>query len=309
MSATPADEEPSGTEKHSRTEKKHSADGQRRLRLGISYHGREFSGWAAQPNLRTVQGTLQEWITRVLRLDTPPQLTCAGRTDAGVHARGQVAHLDLPDDFDPDLLHRRLSRALPDDLVVTSVDVAPDGFDARFSAIWRRYTYRISDGTRQPDPLLRGHVVRVRDVLDIDAMNAAAPILLGYKDFAAFCKKREGATTIRTLTELRADRTPDGLIEFSVMADAFCHSMVRSLMGAMTAIGSGTRDAAWLRRIVASDVRANDVTVMPAHGLCLEQVGYPADDELAARARQARNFRVLTTNDAPTTGEEAVNHD
>lgn len=284
--------------------------GLRRLRLSISYHGREFSGWAAQPGLRTVQGTLEEWITRVLRLDSPAQLVCAGRTDAGVHARGQVAHVDLPGEVSPDRLHRRLSRALPDDLVVSSVEVAPDGFDARFSAIWRRYTYRISDGSRHPDPLLRGHITRVRDTLDVEAMNAAAPILLGYKDFAAFCRKRPGATTIRTLTELAASRTGDGLIEYSVMADAFCHSMVRSLMGAMTAIGAGSRDTEWLRRTVASPVRANDVAVMPAHGLCLEEVGYPADEQLAARARQARSFRTLVERPGPDAGaDDAGTHD
>lgn len=281
----------------------------RRLRLSISYHGREFSGWAAQPGLRTVQGTLEEWIARVLRLDSPAQLVCAGRTDAGVHARGQVAHVDLGPDVDPKALHRRLSRALPDDLVLSAVDIAPEGFDARFSAIWRRYTYRISDGSRHPDPLLRGHITRVREILDVDAMNAAAPILLGYKDFAAFCKKREGATTIRTLTALAASRTPDGLIEYSVMADAFCHSMVRSLMGAMTAIGTGARDAEWLRRTVASPVRANDVTVMPAHGLCLEEVGYPADEELANRAKQARNFRTLLEQPAPAATSTEDGHE
>lgn len=274
--------------------------GSRRMRLSISYHGREFSGWATQPGLRTVQGTLEQWITRILRLDTPAQLVCAGRTDAGVHARGQVAHVDLPDQVTPERLHRRLSRALPDDLVVDAVDVAPDGFDARFSAIWRRYTYRIIDGAAMPDPLLREHTLRIRETLDVAAMNAAAPILLGYKDFAAFCRKRVGATTIRTLTQLEATRRDSGLIEYSVMADAFCHSMVRSLMGAMTVIGSGTRDTEWLRRTVASPVRANDVTVMAARGLCLEEVGYPADDELANRARQARNFRTLLEQPAPT---------
>lgn len=292
-------EQPSDTEQPGNTEQARNTEqpdrpGTQRIRLGVSYYGRDFAGWAIQPGQRTVQGTLEEWIPKVMRLTDPVQLICAGRTDAGVHARGQVVHVDLPADFGTvESLHRRLSRALPTDMVVTSVDLAPDGFDARFSASWRRYTYRISDGSVFPDPLLRGHVTRIKDTLDVEAMNAAAPALLGYRDFAAFCRKRPGATTIRTLTTLEARRTESGMIEYSVIADAFCHSMVRSVMGAMTAIGAGDKDRAWLHRTVAARVRANDVTVMPAKGLCLEEVGYPVDAELATRARQARSLRTL----------------
>ncbi|GAB3700480.1 tRNA pseudouridine(38-40) synthase TruA [Mariniluteicoccus flavus] len=257
----------------------------------MAYDGTGFSGWASQPGLRTVQGVLEEWIGQVLRLDAPAQLVCAGRTDAGVHARGQVCHLDLPDDCGADRLQHRLFRVLPGDVVVGDVRPAAPGFDARFSAVWRRYAYRISDQTSAPDPLQRGHVVRVRGPLDVEAMNAAAPILLGLKDFAPFCKRREGATTIRTLTELHAARAARGDLEFTVRADAFCHSMVRSLMGAMTEIGRGHRDADWLRAVMAAPGRASTIPVMPPHGLCLEEVGYPPDDELAARAARARTMR------------------
>lgn len=263
----------------------------RRFRLDIAYEGSGFHGWATQPDLRTVQGTLEEWIPKVLRLPHPTPLTCAGRTDTGVHARGQVAHVDLPTDTDAPTLQRRLRRVLPSDVVVTDVRPAPPGFDARFSAVWRRYIYRLDDsGT--PDPLYRNMVVASAP-LDVDAMHDAAQELVGLRDFAPFCKRREGATTIRTLLEVRCERVGP-LVECTIRADAFCHSMVRSLMGAFTAVGSGRRDAAWLREVATLCERANAVQVMPAHGLCLEEVAYPADAELAARAEQARSRREET---------------
>ena len=262
-----------------------------RWRLDLSYDGTDFSGWASQPNLRTVQGILEHWITQVLRLHEPVQVVCAGRTDAGVHARGQVVHVDLPSTAPVDSLERRLRRVLPPDVVVRRVSAAPPGFDARFAAVWRRYVYRLTDGTAPPDPLLRGHITRVRGPLDLDAMNQAGTMLLGLKDFAAFCRRREGATTIRTLLELHAERDHRGDVAYTVKADAFCHSMVRSLMGAMTTIGSGKRDAAWLADVMTSPTRHSTINVMPAHGLCLEEVGYPPDAELAARVVQARAAR------------------
>lgn len=263
-----------------------------RWTFGVAYDGADFSGWAVQPGLRTVQGVLEEWIPQVLRVGAPTPIACAGRTDAGVHARGQVCHVDLPVGAGtPEQLEHRLRRVLPTDVVVRGVRVAPPGFDARFSAIWRRYAYRITDGTAPADPLLRGHVVAVRGPLDVDAMNAAAPLLIGLRDFAPFCKRREGATTIRTLTELHAERDGRGDLVFTVRADAFCHSMVRSLMGAMTEIGRGHRDAAWLAEVMRTPGRHSSIPVMAPHGLCLEEVGYPPDDELAERAERARSMR------------------
>jgi tRNA pseudouridine38-40 synthase len=270
-----------------------------RWRLDISYDGSAFSGWAAQPGRRTVQGELESWLTTILRLDQPVMLTCAGRTDAGVHARGQVAHFDLAGDaaVDGERLVHRLSRVLPDDLVVRRMLVAPAGFDARFSAIWRRYIYRIGDQTCERDPLLRRHIGRVRGGLDLNAMRAAAPHLLGLRDFAAFCRQRPGATTVRTLLELDVARTRNA-VEITVRADAFCHAMVRSLVGALVAVGSGRRDQDWLTRVTTAAVRDPAVTVMPAHGLTLEEVGYPPDDQLAARAQQARTRRELAGSGA-----------
>ena len=268
-----------------------------RFRLDIAYDGAAFHGWAAQNELRTIQGELELWIGRVMRLDPAPSLTVAGRTDAGVHARGQVAHVDLPDDPDPDAvaaeLRRRLSRVLPPEVAIRDVGVAPEGFDARFAAIWRRYAFRLGDHVI--DPLLRHMVVQVRRPLDVDAMDAAASALIGLHDFAAFCKRREGATTVRQVLECSARRIERGqlagVVEVGIRADAFCHSMVRSVVGALVAVGTGQRDAAWLAGLIDSGQRAGDVAVLPPHGLVLEEVGYPADDHLAARQNQARARR------------------
>jgi len=260
-----------------------------RLRLDLSYDGARFHGWAAQPGLRTVQGEVETALATVLRLETAAPLTCAGRTDAGVHARGQVAHVDLDDEVDTGSLGRRLRSLLPDDIGLGAVTVAPAGFDARFSALERRYVYRLND--RGPgDPLARGHVVAWPRELDVNAMNETSEPLLGEHDFAAFCKKREGATTIRTLLALRSERRGD-LLETTVRADAFCHSMVRSLMGALVAVGEHRFDPAWAQSVLETAEREARVRVMPAHGLVLEEVVYPPDDALADRAAQSRRRR------------------
>ena len=271
-----------------------------RLRLELSYDGGAFSGWAMQPGLRTVQGSVEEALATVLRVPRP-RLTVAGRTDAGVHARGQVAHVDVDvdayqavvgrSDRPPhDALVSRLTGVLDADVVVRGVSVAPAGFDARFSAIWRRYTYRIVDGV--PDPLQRGWHVRHRRSLDVDCMHQAGQLLLGEHDFLAFCKPREGATTIRTLRSLDVWRE-DGVVVVGVSADAFCHSMVRSLVGALFAVGEGRREPTWPAEMLAAVRRDSAIALAPPHGLVLEEVGYPADADLATRALAARNVRVL----------------
>jgi tRNA pseudouridine38-40 synthase len=270
-----------------------------RWRLDVAYDGTGFAGWAVQPGQRTVAGELEHWVTTVLRLDTPATLVCAGRTDAGVHARGQVAHLDVPAEVgtEPDELGRRLGKVLPPDVVVSSVRLAPPGFDARFAAVWRRYVYRLADAETVRDPLLRGFVQDVPGTLDLDRVAAVVPDLLGLHEFAAFCRRREGATTIRTLLDLSAARVATGplrsVVEVTVRADAFCHSMVRSLVGALVAVADGRRDRAWLVGLLDASVRDPSVTVLPARGLTLEQVGYPADEALAARATEARAVREL----------------
>lgn len=277
-----------------------------RIRLDLSYDGTDFAGWARQPGLRTVQGTLEQALGTVLRRDAP-RITVAGRTDAGVHARGQVAHVDLDDEAWRDVTGRsdrapgvalvaRLTGVLPRDVVVHRTGVAPAGFDARFSALRRRYAYRIADDAALRDPLRRAHVLWHPRPLEATAMHDAARALVGHHDFAAFCKPREGATTVRTLEVLDWDRPahgPDaGLVVAAVQADAFCHSMVRALVGASIAVGEGRRPVDWPAALLAGRRRDAGGAVVPAHGLTLEEVTYPPDDELDARARQTRAVRV-----------------
>jgi len=275
-----------------------------RLRVDLRFDGTAFAGWAVQPGLRTIQDEIERALATVLRLP-PLRVTVAGRTDAGVHARGQVAHVDVPADtlqaLDVERLAGRLTGVLPDDIAVTSVRLAEPGFDARFSAIWRRYAYRIADHPGVVDPLRRHDVLRRLRPLDHEAMAAACPALLGLRDFAAFCKNRPGATAIRTLQRLDCARNCDGLVVVDVQADAFCHSMVRSIVGALVAVGEGRYPSTWPALIQAGGRRVPEVTVMPATGLTLEAVGYPEPPELAAQADRARALRVLSP-DATTGG-------
>ncbi|MFI5730482.1 tRNA pseudouridine(38-40) synthase TruA [Kribbella sp. NPDC051587] len=262
-----------------------------RWRIDLRYDGTAFHGWARQDGLRTVQGSLEDALQTVLRLPERLAVTCAGRTDTGVHARGQVTHFDLEAAVEPHRLLRALNGVLPADVVVTSVTAAPEGFDARFSALARRYVYRLCDEAAAWDPLTRGHVLRVPRPLDVERMNAAAAQLLGEHDFAAFCKKREGASTVRALLDFSWQRTAPGLLEGTVIADAFCHSMVRALVGSMIPVGDGRREVDWPGAVLSAKVRDSAVAVVPAHGLTLEEVRYPADNELAARALEARQVR------------------
>ncbi|TXS37536.1 tRNA pseudouridine(38-40) synthase TruA [Streptomyces sp. OR43] len=268
-----------------------------RVRLDLAYDGKDFSGWAKQTGRRTVQGEIEDALRTVTRSSRTYDLTVAGRTDAGVHARGQVAHVDLPGEVwaehAPMLLRRMAGRMAPD-VRIRRIAEAPAGFNARFSALWRRYAYRVSDAPGGVDPLVRGHVLWHDRELDLDAMNAAAARLTGEHDFAAYCKKREGATTIRTLQKLSWVRDEaSGIITGTVQADAFCHNMVRALVGAMLFVGDGRRPSPWPAEVLAARVRDPGVHVVRPHGLTLEEVAYPADELLAARAVEARNVRTL----------------
>nr|WP_244501184.1 tRNA pseudouridine(38-40) synthase TruA [Streptomyces sp. TP-A0874] len=272
-----------------------------RVRLDLAYDGKDFSGWARQRERRTVQGELESALRTVLRLPEPVELTVAGRTDSGVHARGQVAHADLPAEVWAEhggKLLRRLAGKLPQDIRVRKVTEAPPHFDARFSAVWRRYAYRVSDHPGGVDPIRRGHVLWHDRPVDVELMNAAAASLVGEHDFAAYCKKREGATTIRTLLDLHWERPAAGLEDAglavaTVRADAFCHNMVRALVGALLLVGDGHRPVAFPGQVLAGRVRHSAVNVVRPHGLTLEEVGYPPDDRLAARNLAARNRRTL----------------
>ena len=280
-----------------------------RVRLDLAYDGTGFAGWAVQPGLRTVQGELE----RALGVATgraegaSPRLVVAGRTDAGVHATGQVAHVDLTPDQVAALTRRhggagqvgvvarRLTGLLSErgDLVVHRASLPPAGFDARFSAVFRRYRYRIADRLAARDPLDRLRTLSYPRELDEVAMASAVAGLPGLHDFAAFCKPRPGATTIRTLQSLTWRRDESGVLVAEVRADAFCHNMVRSLVGASIAVGTGRIAPERVGELLSSPVRANEFAVAPPHGLTLVEVGYPADGDLAAQAEQARATRAL----------------
>jgi len=273
-----------------------------RLRIDLSYDGSAFHGWAAQPGLATVQHTVEEALWRALALSTPPALTVAGRTDAGVHARGQVAHADVPAanwTTAAESARRRLARILPPAIRVQAIGPAPDGFDARFSALWRRYSYRVCDVPALADPLRRHDTLWYARGLDVDKMNVAAAACLGEHDFAAFCRSRAGATTIREVLRLDWARAKPGLAVATVVADAFCHNMVRALTGAMLAVGDGTKPPEWLRQVLAAGERDPAVQVAPPYALCLEEVGYPEPAAMASRAIATRRARALQAGNGP----------
>jgi tRNA pseudouridine38-40 synthase len=278
-----------------------------RIRLDLAYDGGPFSGWAVQPGRRTVQGTLEDALAMLIR--RPVRVTVAGRTDAGVHARGQVVHLDLSHtewlglnrgvELDPAVallrrLRGSLSRCLGDltgSVEVHKVTLAPAGFDARFSALWRRYSYRIADGPELWDPLGRNATLWHREPLDVGLLNQGAAELLGLQDFRSYCKPREGATTIRELQRFEFVRGSDGVIVATVQADAFCHNMVRSLVGSALFVGEGVEAPGWLlERLLARQRDAKSVLAAP-HPLVLEEVAYPSASGLLARAELTRAMR------------------
>lgn len=272
-----------------------------RVRLDIAYDGTDFAGWATQPNLRTVQQTVEDALSTVLRLTRPVRLVVAGRTDAGVHATGQVAHADLNEiDEKTDLvrLTRKLTSLLNQspDVVVRAVTRAPEGFDARFSPMARRYEYRIVDNDIDRDPLKRHQSAWINRPLDVTLMNDTSSSLVGLRDFGAFCKPREGATTIRELQVFEWNRDDSGALVGRLQADAFCHSMVRALVGACVEVASGKLALKDLGDVRDAAVRTSAFKIMPAHGLTLTEVIYPPDDQLGARAQLTRAKRDATGN-------------
>jgi tRNA pseudouridine38-40 synthase len=264
-----------------------------RVRLDLAYDGTSFAGWALQPGQRTVQAAVESALTTILRIPAAT-LTVAGRTDAGVHARGQVAHVDVPAGSwaqAAPTAARRLSRLLPADVRVHGVRPAPDGFDARFSALWRRYSYRVCDDLTAAEPLRRHDTLWYRHRVDVGVMNEAAAACMGEHDFAAFCRRREGATTVRALLRLEWARTSPSVVTATIVADAFCHNMVRALVGALLRVGDGSRPVGWPGLVLAARVRDPGVTVVAAHGLCLEEVRYPPPAQLSGRAQATRRIR------------------
>ncbi|WP_396894811.1 tRNA pseudouridine(38-40) synthase TruA [Mycolicibacterium sp.] len=280
-----------------------------RLRLDIAYDGTDFTGWAVQDGHRTVAGVLDAAFSTVFRAQV--RLFAAGRTDSGVHASAQVAHVDVPGDAlghayprhrrsgegesgegEFDALVRRMAKFLPEDVRIIGIRRAPDGFDARFSALRRHYAYRLTLAPYGADPQQARYVTAWPRALDVDAMVTASKTLLGLHDFAAFCRHRPGATTIRDLQRL--DWVRDGnLLSAYVSADAFCWSMVRSLIGALLAVGEGRREPSWCATLLKAQGRSSDFAAAPARGLTLTGVDYPPDDQLAARISVTRDLRVL----------------
>jgi tRNA pseudouridine38-40 synthase len=274
-----------------------------RLRLDVAYDGAAFHGWARQPGLRTVQGEVELSLRTALRVpaELPVRLAVAGRTDAGVHATGQVCHGDVSAQSlqlarGAQALHHRLLGLLAPDVRVRAVSVAPPGFDARWSATWRRYEYVIADDPLDQDPRLRGHVLWHGRRLDEAAMQAAARPFLGEHDFAAFCRERPGASTVRTILALDWSRRVaagpgPGLLVLTIRADAFCHSMIRALVGVFLAVGEGRAPVGAPARMLETGDRLAHARTAPAHGLTLAEVGYPHDEGLAEAANRARRWR------------------
>ncbi len=266
-----------------------------RVRLDVAYDGTDFSGWAVQPGRRTVAGVLVETLHRLFGPAGVTGLTVAGRTDAGVHATGQVCHLDVAAEawrvFAGSLV-RRLAGLLPPDVRVRAATEVPADFDARFSALGRAYEYRVTDAQYGAEPLRRHDIVAWPRQLNVDLLSAAAEGLLGEHDFAAYCRHKDFATTIRDLRRLRWRRDPDGVVVAEVEADAFCQAMVRSLVGAMLAVGDGRRPVPWPAGLLSRQGRASEVVVAPAHGLTLVSVAYPSDPgQYALRAELTRQLR------------------
>lgn len=276
-----------------------------RLRLDLAYDGTDFHGWARQkdPQLRTVQGELEKVLELVCR--EPVNVTVAGRTDAGVHASGQVAHVDVPDSLlnlrgvhgDPSRLVRRFARLLPRDIRLSQVSLAPEGFDARFSALRRHYIYRVSFDPAGCLPTRLRDTLSYPHHLDVQAMDEAARGLVGLHDFAAFCRPKEGGTTIRDLQSFTWQdvSTPEEpcLVEARLSADAFCWNMVRSLVGACLLIGESKKDRSWILRLLEEDQRSSEFAVAKPCGLTLVQVDYPEPEHLAERSERTRELRTL----------------
>lgn len=262
-----------------------------RIRIDLAYDGTNYSGWSKQPDRRTIQSELENALQKLTRI--PVDTIVAGRTDAGVHATGQVVHVDIPDlesgpyakkaEWNIADLPYRLNRILDEDIRVLNVSIAPVGFHARFSALRRHYEYKILDSNRSILPLRRFDIAPWYRPLNIDLMNESSALLIGEHDFAAFCKYRPGGTTIRTLETFEWHRNEEGYLVAKIVADAFCYSMVRNLVGAVVCVADGRFETSWIKNILDNRQRISDSLVFPSRGLTLVQVDYPSDDQLLAR--------------------------
>ena len=262
-----------------------------RLRIDLAYDGTDFSGWAKQPELSTVQATLEDAIATVTRARDVNTIV-AGRTDAGVHALGQVVHVDIEFDENPAVLTGRLNSFLANSgVVIHSVSEAPNGFDARFSPLFRRYEYRISDDSAPRDPRNSRYTHWIDDTLDFDAMNVAAASLIGLHDWTSYCRPRPGSTSVRELQRFEWARDSGGALVATIQGDAFCHNMVRNLVGVTVAVGRGRLNPSDAVTLRDQRLRTAAFIVLPPHGLTLVEVGYPPAEEMGARATLTRDRR------------------
>jgi len=253
-----------------------------RLRIDLAYDGTNFSGWGKQPDRRTVQEEVEKALTTATQ--SKIESIVAGRTDAGVHATGQVIHVDVPESINLDEIAYKLNRILDEDIRIIQVSIAPEAFHARFSALRRSYIYKILDKNFPVPPINRFDIASWYRPLEVDSLNEASALVLGHHDFAAFCKFREGGTTIRTLEKFQWERQGDLLVA-SVVADAFCYSMVRNLVGAAVCVADGRKESSWMGELLANKERVSDSLVFPARGLTLSSVEYPTNDQLFERAK------------------------
>ncbi len=270
-----------------------------RFRLDLAYDGTDFVGWAKQPGHRTVAGELIKTFEKIFgETNDDFAMRVAGRTDAGVHAKHQVCHLDIPEDRivrigrDP-LNAKRLNTLLPEDVIAHEFSPISADFDARFSALGRHYRYTIADTQNKKDPRLVRYVLEYKRALDVALLNEAAEVLIGLHDFAAFCKPRKGASTIRNLKDFHAVRQPDGLITIEIHADAFCHNMVRALVGSIVAVADSRITVKDLVQVLKTGSRGNRFRVVSAKGLSLESVDYPNPKEYAKQADVTKIMRKI----------------
>ena len=239
----------------------------------VAYDGTGFHGFAPQHDVRTVGGAMIKALEKILR--HPVELTCAGRTDAGVHAWGQVVSLEADPGVDAWRLQKSLNGILAPEIVIRSAELVAPGFDARRSAMWRSYRYTLVNRP-VPDPFLARYAWWVPGSLELVAMRAAADAFVGEHDFAAFCRAGpEGTTTVRRVLDSRWLDEGDGLLRYEIRAHAFCWQMVRSIVGTLVDVGTGSRRAGEVMGMLRSKDRAAAGKLAPAQGLCLWEVGYP----------------------------------
>ena len=246
-----------------------------RLRIDLAYDGTNYSGWAKQPDRRTVQEEFETALSTITQYKV--ETIVAGRTDAGVHATGQVIHVDVPDTINLDELAFKLNRMLDEDIRINSVTVVTEAFHARFSATRRHYTYKIIDGNKAVPPLNRFDITPWYRTLDVDLLNAASALLIGEHDFAAYCKFREGSTTLRNLVRFDWVRDSQGLLIAELAADSFCYSMVRNLVGAAVCVAEGRFGTDWIAATLENRERISDSLVFPSRGLTLRKIDYPQE--------------------------------